>query len=175
VDFDLIERLRIAQDCWITVGPRLAVALDANGEVRLRSPRPEPAKGAPIEIKLAGKTGKAAFGGQNIHWSISGHGASRPPKHGVGCEFFDADKVGPAIILRHWRPGDRFQPSGMASPVKLQDLFVNQKIARERRHELLVATTAAGEVFWVQQLRIAERFKLSEDTIHRLHWRWNPL
>ena len=55
------------------------------------------------------------------------------------CEFFDADKVGGKITLRHWRPGDRFQPIGLKSPVKLQDLFTNRKIPRARRRELMVA------------------------------------
>jgi len=40
-------------------------------------------------------------------------------------EYFDADKVGATVGLRHWKPGDRFQPIGLASPRKLQDLFMD--------------------------------------------------
>ena len=60
----------------------------------------------------------------------------------------------------------------MACAVKLQDLFTNLKVPAGRRRELMVATTAAGELFWVEEVRIAERFKLSKGTIRRLHWRW---
>jgi hypothetical protein len=57
--------------------------------------------------------------------------------------------------------------------VKLQDLFTNQKIPKSERHGLVVAATAAGEIFWVEQLRISERFKLSSTSNRRLLWRWN--
>ena len=53
--------------------------------------------------------------------------------------LFDADKVGSHVVLRHWQPGDRFQPIGMSKPVKLQDLFTNAKVPRERRHALTLA------------------------------------
>jgi tRNA(Ile)-lysidine synthase len=85
-------------------------------------------------------------------------------------EFFDADKVGSLVVVRHWRPGDRFHPIGMACDVKLQDFFTNQKVPRARRHQLLVAETGDGEVFWVEGMRISERFKLTEGTIRRLQW-----
>ena len=55
---------------------------------------------------------------------------------------FDAAKVGVDIVLRHWQPGDRFQPIGMAQPVKLQDLFTNAKIPQARRQGLILALTA---------------------------------
>jgi len=76
------------------------------------------------------------------------------------------------VFLRHWLPGDRFQPIGMPRAIKLQDFFTNQKVPRRRRHELLVATTALGEVFWVETMRISERFKLAKSTIRRLQWEW---
>jgi tRNA(Ile)-lysidine synthase len=94
------------------------------------------------------------------------------PQPARGREFFDADKVGDKIILRHWRAGDRFQPIGMASPVKLQDLFVNAKIPAAQRRELVLATTARGEIFWVEGLRISERFKLTPATRRKLRWSW---
>jgi hypothetical protein len=60
----------------------------------------------------------------------------------------------------------------MTQPVKLQDIFGNQKILRSRRHELILASTSQGEVFWVEGLRIAERFKLTSKTRKCLEWRW---
>ncbi|HTA30404.1 MAG TPA: tRNA lysidine(34) synthetase TilS, partial [Candidatus Cybelea sp.] len=87
-------------------------------------------------------------------------------------ECFDADKVGARVWLRHWQPGDRFQPIGMKSARKLQDLFTNLKVPRDERHRRVVATTSRGEVFWVEGLRMAEGFKLEPGTIRRLKWRW---
>jgi tRNA(Ile)-lysidine synthetase-like protein len=88
-------------------------------------------------------------------------------------EYFDAESVGSKVILRHWRKGDCFQPIGMPCPVKLQDLFVNQKVPRPLRHKLVLAATEEGEIFWVERLRIAERFQLTKGTKRRLQWRWS--
>jgi hypothetical protein len=62
----------------------------------------------------------------------------------------------------------------MKGAVKLQDLFTNNKALRPRRHELMVAVTAGGDVFWVEGLRISEQFKLTRETTRRLEWRWEP-
>ena len=79
------------------------------------------------------------------------------------------------FLLRHWRPGDRFQPIGMSNPVKLQDFFTNEKVARAKRHELIVAAAANGKLFWVEGQRISDRFKLTNTTKRRLQWRWQRL
>ena len=101
--------------------------------------------------------------------------SNKLPRRAPRTEFFDQDRVGARIVLRHWLAGDRFQPIGLACEVKLQDWFTNQKIPRECRHELVIATTAAGEIFWVEGLRIGERFKVTPDTRSILQWRWNRL
>ena len=132
---------------------------------------PTPEDGS-VTVKLSGRAGEFRFGDADIRWQIVRGKPSRVPGRRVGVESFDAGKVGERIILRHWRPGDRFQPIGMPAAVKLQDLFTNQKIPRARRHRLIVAATAAGELFWVENLRIGEHFKLSNDTVYRLNWRW---
>jgi tRNA(Ile)-lysidine synthase len=87
-------------------------------------------------------------------------------------ECFDADKVGATFSLRHWQPGDRFQPIGMKSGRKLQDLFTDLKVPRGQRHRRVVAVTAQGELFWVEGLRMAEKFKLTPKTLHHLKWQW---
>ena len=124
------------------------------------------------EITLTGRKGAAEFAGVTITWEHPAAGkwpAAIPSE--PGREVFDAAKLGGSVSLRHWRAGDRFQPLGMPQAVKLQDLFTNAKIPRERRRELLVAT-AAGEIFWVEGLRMAERFKLTVETKRGLVWRW---
>jgi tRNA(Ile)-lysidine synthetase-like protein len=123
-------------------------------------------------INLAGRAEDEEFDGMRLGWRLeAGVNFARP--HGrKACESFDADKVGGKITLRHWRPGDRFQPIGLKSPVKLQDLFTNRKIPRARRRELMVAAAENREIFWVEGLRISEHFKLTPQTKRRLIWRW---
>src|SRR5262249_30558724 len=123
-------------------------------------------------LRLNSRAGEVVFGGKKIHWNIEPQKTFRVPQPHSGRELFDADKVGSRIVLRHWQPGDRFQPIGMAKSAKLQDLFTNQRIPRAERHELIVAVTVKNELFWVEGLRISERFKLTSDTKRRLLWQW---
>jgi hypothetical protein len=47
---------------------------------------------------------------------------------------------------------------------------VNAKIPAARRRKLVLATTADGTIFWVEGLRIGERFKLTPETRRQLVW-----
>lgn len=170
-DFDLVERLRLSPDVFVSVSPNFSVARDAAGSLKLRTP-PVEFKAGELTVNLAGRAGEAAFDGVQFRWDFAG--VKNLPRLGkrTGCEFFDADMVGDRVTLRHWRPGDRFRPIGMPSALKLQDWFVNQKIPRARRRDLIVAVAETGAIFWVEGLRIGENFKLTPQTKRRLIWRW---
>jgi tRNA(Ile)-lysidine synthase len=170
-DFELVEQLRSAPGKFVSVSPELAVARDAAGRIQ-RQPRWKNKFNA-AERTLPGRAGEAEFGGRKFRWQSAVRKNFRRPATRAGAEFFDADKIGGKIILRHWRAGDRFQPIGLASPVKLQDLFVNAKLPAARRRQLVVAT--AGEIFWVEGLRIGENFKLTPATKRVLAWHWSKL
>jgi tRNA(Ile)-lysidine synthase len=148
---------------------------DRWGVVRLQVAALEGFSHSSVEVHLEGGAGEIEFDGARISWRVYSRKAVARARAGVQQESFDADKVGSPIQLRHWQPGDRFQPIGMGCAVKLQDFFTNQKIPRDRRRQLLVAATAQGEVFWVEGTRISERFKLTRQTIRRLQWRWERL
>jgi tRNA(Ile)-lysidine synthase len=178
-DFELVEQLRVNMERPVAVGLARAVlryaVRDRDGRVHVRRVMAEEFKPGAMQVNLRGRAGEVEFGGVSIGWRILrgrklGRGKGTP-----GRECFDADRVGSSVILRHWQAGDRFQPIGMDCSVKLQDFFTNQKVPREERRRLIVATTAQGEVFWVEGMRISERFKLSEGTNCRLQWRWKRL
>jgi len=176
-EFELIERLRNEPGKEINVYGGFGVSSDAEGRVHCREPLRSEFDPSEITVKLSAAPGRVPFGGGWFGWRREAmRQFRRPPKPtaarvGAVREFFDADKVGGEIVLRHWRPGDRFQPMGMKSAVKLQDLFVNAKIPAARRRQLVLATTRSGEIFWVDGLRIGERFKLTPQTGRKLIWR----
>jgi tRNA(Ile)-lysidine synthase len=171
VDFELVEQLRESAGKFVSVGSGLSVSRDGDGALKLREQQPAEFNTSKLEVKLSGRAGDVNFNGVEFSWSLANDSWGRSPRQ-TGREFFDADKIGKRIILRHWRAGDRFWTIGSKSAAKLQDLFTNAKIPRERRRELVVATTAGGEVFWVEGLRISEKFKLAPETTRRLVWRW---
>ncbi len=169
-DFELVEQLRCAADKFVSVSSSLSVARDDSGVISLREQKANLFNTAELNLKLSGRAARVAFNGYNFSWALKKFSGVR--ERGVSrAECFDADQVGDEIVLRHWRAGDRFQPIGLPSAVKLQDLFVNAKIPAARRRELVLATTAGGEIFWVPGLRIGERFKLTSRTRRQLVWK----
>ena len=172
VDFEMVEQLRESADRLVSVGAGLSVLRDATGMVSLQLAPPSGFNANETAVNLAGRAGDVEFDGVRFGWRLEA-GANFARPHGrKACESFDADKVGGKITLRHWRPGDRFQPIGLRSSVKLQDLFTNRKIPRVRRRDLMVAAAENDEIFWVENLRISENFKLTSQTKRRLVWRW---
>ena len=169
-DFDLIEQLRRAPDAVVSVSLGIFASRDRQGGVALRS-RPAPAFDHPEMSLDAGGAGRAAFDGKIFNWRIAPPRLQRAAARSKQ-EFFDADRIGNKITLRHWRPGDRFRPIGLNSAAKLQDLFVNAKVPREQRRRLVLAEASDGEIFWVEGLRIGENFKLRAGTKRRLIWKW---
>lgn len=176
-NFDLIEQIRELANHPVAINEEISVCRDGNGQVQIRQFRPLAFNNGQIQLNLSSKSGEIAFENTRITWqaepAISGIFCA--PKPVVNCEYFDADKVGSSVVLRHWQPGDRFQPLGMDFSVKLQDLFTNQKVLRHKRHKLILGVTASGEMFWVEGLRLAENFKVDKSTIRLLKWRWQRL
>lgn len=173
-EFELVERLRQRPNEPVSVSAKLTVFRDAAGTIRRLARTRTGFRPGEHRLELSGDEGDATFDGLRIRWRIGpapGSGARRL-RAVAGRERFDADKIGGRVRLRHWRRGDRFQPIGMPTAAKLQDLFTNRKIPRRQRHELVVAVAANGELFWVEGLRISERFKLDRRTRRCLAWRW---
>jgi tRNA(Ile)-lysidine synthase len=170
-DFDLVERLRTRGGRPVAVGTGQWASRDGAGLLHARKIETPAFGAARMEIELTEGKGQAQFGGLALAWEIvRAPGAVFGRKSNV--EYFDADKVGTTVWLRHWQPGDRFQPIGMKSARKLQDLFTDLKVPRSQRHRRVVAATAQGELFWVEGLRMAEGFKLDPKTVRRLKWQW---
>ena len=181
-EFELIEQLRQAPGKKVSVSSRVSIARDASGEISRSEPSSAAFATGELKITVSDKPSRAAFGGRGFHWRVQALSRFRPPRKqpvpgtATARECFDADRIGPEIILRHWRPGDRFQPIGLKSAAKLQDLFVNARIPAARRRDLVLAATPAGGIFWVEGLRIADAFKLTPQSRRQLVWRfsWSP-
>ncbi len=79
-------------------------------------------------------------------------------------EWLDADAIGGTLAVRMWRPGDRYQPIGMTTAKKLQNIFVDEKTPVQLRHRTPLFLAINSEICWVAGYRIGEKFKITAAT-----------
>lgn len=170
----LIERLRTLPGRPETAPGNVRVWRAVEGTVNVETAGAPGFSGEEMRLVLHAPSGAVEFAGVQFSWRIRARQPGRPVRvrPRAGRECLDADCVGPCVVLRHWRPGDRFQPLGLAAPAKLQDLFTNAKVARAERHQRVVATGAEGGIFWVEGLRPGAAVGLTPATRRVLVWRW---
>lgn len=58
--------------------------------------------------------------------------------------------------VRAWSPGDRYRPLGAPGSRKVQDLFVDRRVPRERRPALPVVVMSTGNLAWIPGLPVAD-------------------
>jgi tRNA(Ile)-lysidine synthase len=75
----------------------------------------------------------------------------------------DRAALGPELLVRAWRPGDRIRPLGLGGTKLLQDLFTARRVPRLKRAGVPVVESD-GEIVWVAGLATSERFKVTPDT-----------
>ena len=68
-----------------------------------------------------------------------------------------AAAVGPRLLVRAWRDGDRMRPVGLGGTKTLQDLFTDRKVPRALRGALPVLEVS-GEIVWVAGVAVDDRF-----------------
>jgi tRNA(Ile)-lysidine synthase len=170
-DFDMVERLRERIDQPFAVDAGRSVLRDAKGILHERKAEKTFFNPGRRAFVLKGDKGEEWMEELALFWKIERvKGAKFTAEPNV--EYFDADKLGARICLRHWQAGDRFHPIGAETTRKLQDLLTNARIPRAERHRRIVAVTGNDELFWVEGLRISEPFKLTPSTERRLRWEW---
>ena len=76
--------------------------------------------------------------------------------------YFDYDKIGPNLKVRFFRPGDRFIPLGMKGTKKLKSFFIDEKIPRSQRKAVPLLTSKNGDIIWVYEKRIGEKYKVTD-------------
>ena len=64
--------------------------------------------------------------------------------------------------MRNRRPGDRFRPVGLGGHKKLQDYFVDRKVARTRRDRVPLVVDESDRIVWVAGYGIDEAFRVTD-------------
>jgi tRNA(Ile)-lysidine synthase len=82
----------------------------------------------------------------------------------AGMAVVDAAALPAVLGVRSRKPGDRFRPLGLSGRKKLQDLFVDLKIPRERRDAMPLVVDDHDRIVWVAGHVIADDFRVTGQT-----------
>ncbi len=66
------------------------------------------------------------------------------------------------LAVRNRRPGDRFRPLGLDGEKKLQDFFVDRKVARRLRDGVPLIVDDSDRIVWVAGHGIDEAFRVTD-------------
>jgi tRNA(Ile)-lysidine synthase len=76
--------------------------------------------------------------------------------------FVRLDRCHGSLAVRSRRAGDRFRPPGLAGRKKLQDYFVDHKIARDRRDGVPLVVDETDRIVWVAGLCVDDEFRVTD-------------
>lgn len=83
-------------------------------------------------------------------------------------QLFDYDAITGGINIRYRLPGDVFTPYGGPGGKKLKDFFIDQKIPKQKRDELLLLADEK-EIIWIIGLRTSGKYKVTRFTKNILY------
>jgi len=72
------------------------------------------------------------------------------------------DLCAESLAVRNRRPGDRFRPIGLDGRKKLQDFFVDRKVARATRDAVPIVVDKMDRIVWVAGYGIDEAFRVTD-------------
>jgi tRNA(Ile)-lysidine synthase len=81
---------------------------------------------------------------------------------GAGVGVVQLDRCPGPLAVRNRRPGDRFRPLGLDGRKKLQDYFVDQKVARQRRDAVPLVVDESDRIVWVAGHSIDAEFRVTD-------------
>ena len=76
----------------------------------------------------------------------------------------EATDLAQPLLVRSRRAGDAFRPLGLGGRKKLQDFFVDRKVARVERDAVPIVVDARDRIVWVVGSAIADDFRITDRT-----------
>lgn len=83
--------------------------------------------------------------------------------------------TGSELVVRSWLPGDTLEVLGLSGRKKVQDLFVDRKVPRPRRHRVPLVVARDGRIVWVAGHALGEAFRVTPATKSVVVLKFEPL
>ena len=148
------------------IGPDVVLTSRPLGKRRDRGNRENPENLFWYPLSIPGEVRLGDAG-----WSVTAERASTAAAAGAaqvheGAEGAMAvvrlDRLEGPLAVRNRRPGDRFRPLGLGGGKKLQDFFVDRKVARQTRDGVPLVVDHSDRIVWVGGHAIDERFRVTD-------------
>lgn len=125
-----------------------------------------------LPIPLAGEQTALRYGaGVLVIETMEVEAAGEPGLLDADTALIDAANVGSSLSIRHWKPGDRFQPLGMTGSKKVKSFLTDRKAPPSLRSHIPVVLSGT-DVVWVAGFEIDDRFKITPATTECLRLQW---
>ncbi len=124
-------------------------SLSIPGEVRL------PEAGCIVSAETSLGAGTAALGATASNPEVATVAAV------AAVAIVRSDLLKGPLAVRNRRPGDRFRPIGLRGRKKLQDFFVDRKVARQERDRVPLVVDGADRIVWVAGYGIDDGFRVT--------------
>jgi tRNA(Ile)-lysidine synthase len=79
-----------------------------------------------------------------------------------GFALVRSDLCAGPLAVRNRRPGDRFSPVGLGGRKKLQDFFVDRKVARGQRDSVPLVVDETDRIVWIAGYGIDDAFRVTD-------------
>ncbi|MDR2283751.1 MAG: tRNA lysidine(34) synthetase TilS [Sphingobacterium sp.] len=120
--------------------------------------------------KIEGGSESVALGAEDrgVRWQKYVFSVSYPEDFTVvkdpAIALLDYDKLVFPLTVRAWEEGDVFQPLGMNGKKKISDFFIQRKVSLFDKKKIPIWLNGNGEVLWITNYQIDDRYKITENT-----------
>lgn len=113
---------------WLRLSVPAAVSSDGDYAIPVEVPGAFQAPGAGVAVRL----------------ELAG---ARDPGATAGVDLLDWERLPKPLVLRNWRPGDRYRPAGRLHEIKLKELFQRARIPLWERRRWPIMSSG-DEIVW---------------------------
>lgn len=154
----------VAKQLYTTAGKKFlspTYRLIKDREHLILTRHPEKKRGASVQLQRSNAT--VEWEGLRIETEILTGGLEVVRDKTGHTAYLDLDSLVFPLLLRRWKAGDSFQPLGMKGKKKLSDFLVDNKVSVPEKEDTWVLESG-GEIAWVVNWRLDDRFKISKKT-----------
>jgi tRNA(Ile)-lysidine synthase len=142
-------------------GPGLRMERDVDSVVLINKRTPD-ANFFRYSLSIPGEVTLAEAGYVLSAETASSAAAAGAVLSNAGTAVLQLDRCPGPLSIRSRLPGDRFRPLGLGGRKKLQDYFVDRKVARRRRDRIPLVVDELDRIVWVAGHSIDDEFRVTD-------------